>query len=134
MTKSKSFSEFVLNDLKTDDDIKEWINIGFQEFLQDNDLNAFVKALEYAVKAKDTISGISKKTGISRSNLYAIFNGEQKPQLTTALKIIKEIRFDCGRSSSKAFGHKVVERILSLLQNNDELTPEDIKYLVSKIN
>ena len=93
MTKSKSFSEFVLNDLKTDDDIKEWINIGFQEFLQDNDLNAFVKALEYAVKAKDTISGISKKTGISRSNLYAIFNGEQKPQLTTALKIIKELGY-----------------------------------------
>lgn len=47
--------------MKTDEDIKEWLNIGFQEFLQDNDLNAFVKALEYAVRAKDTISGISKK-------------------------------------------------------------------------
>ena len=42
---------------------------------------------------KDTISGISKKTGISRSNLYAIFNGEQQPQLTTALKIIKELGY-----------------------------------------
>ena len=34
-----------------------------------------------------------KKTGISRSNLYAIFNGEQQPQLTTALKIIKELGY-----------------------------------------
>ena len=68
MTKSKSFNKYILDDLKTDDDIKEWINIGFQEFLQDNDLNAFVKALEYAVRAKDSILGISKKTGISRSN------------------------------------------------------------------
>ena len=93
MTKSKSFNEYVLNDLKTDDDIKQWINIGFAEFLQDNDLNAFVKALEYAVRAKDSISGISKKTGISRSNLYAIFNGEQQPQLSTALKIIKELGY-----------------------------------------
>ena len=33
MTKSKSFNEYILNDLKTDEDIKEWINIGFQEFL-----------------------------------------------------------------------------------------------------
>ena len=74
-------------------DIKEWINIGFEEFLQDNDLNAFVKALEYAVRAKDSISGISKKTGISRSNLYAIFNGEQQPQLSTTLKIIKELGY-----------------------------------------
>ena len=93
MNNSKSFSEYILKDLKTDEDIKEWLNIGFQEFLQNNDLNAFVKALEYAVRAKDTISGISKKTGISRSNLYAIFNGEQQPQLTTALKIIKELGY-----------------------------------------
>ena len=57
----KYFSEYILKDLKTDEDIKEWLNIGFQKFLQDNDLNAFVKALEYAVRAKDKISGISKK-------------------------------------------------------------------------
>ena len=37
--------------------------------------------------------GMSKKTGISRSNLYAIFKGEQKPQLSTALKIIKELGY-----------------------------------------
>ena len=93
MTKSKPFNEYILKDLKTDEDIKQWINIGFEEFLQDNDLNAFVKALEYAVRAKDSISGMSKKTGISRSNLYAIFNGEQQPQLSTALKIIKELGY-----------------------------------------
>lgn len=59
MTKSQSFNEYILNDLKTDEDIKEWINIGFEEFLQENDLNSFVKALEYAVRAKDSILGMS---------------------------------------------------------------------------
>lgn len=93
MNKTGSFNDYILSDLKTDDDIKEWLNIGFEEFLKDNDLNAFIKALEYAVRAKDTIMGISKKTGISRSNLYAIFKGEQKPQLSTALKIIKELGY-----------------------------------------
>ncbi len=93
MNNTGSFNDYILSDLKTDDDIKEWLNIGFEEFLKDNDLNAFIKALEYAVKAKDTIMGMSKKTGISRSNLYAIFKGEQKPQLSTALKIIKELGY-----------------------------------------
>lgn len=93
MKKTGSLNEYILNDLKTDEDIKEWINIGFEEFLQNNDLNAFIKALEYAVRAKDSILGMSKKTGISRSNLYAIFNGEQQPQLSTALKIIKELGY-----------------------------------------
>ena len=93
MNNAGSFNDYILSDLKTDDDIKEWLNIGFEEFLKDNDLNAFIKALEYAVKAKDTIMGMSKKTGISRSNLYAVFKGEQKPQLSTALKIIKELGY-----------------------------------------
>lgn len=93
MKNTGKFSEYVLKDLKTDEDIKEWINIGFEEFLSDGDLNALVKALEYAVRAKDSILEMSKKTGISRSNLYAIFNGEQQPQLSTALKIIKELGY-----------------------------------------
>ena len=93
MKNTGKFNEYILRDLKTDEDIKEWINIGFEEFLQDIDLNAFVKALEYAVRAKDSILGMSRKTGISRSILYAIFNGEQQPQLSTALKIIKELGY-----------------------------------------
>lgn len=93
MKHTGSINEYILEDLKTDEDIKEWINIGFENFIHDNDINAFVKALEYAVRAKDSILGISKKTGISRSNLYAIFNGEQQPQLSTAVKIIKELGY-----------------------------------------
>ena len=93
MNNTGSFNEYILNDLKTDADIKEWINIGFEEFLADNDLNSFVKALEYAVRAKDSITEKKKKTGISRSNLYAIFSGQQQPQLSTTLKILKELGF-----------------------------------------
>ncbi len=56
------------------------------------------------------------------------------PAIFSALKIIKEIRFDCGWSNHKTFSHKVIERILSFIQNTDELSSEDIKYLISKIN
>ena len=86
---------------------------------------AEVRKILFSNQADFMIRNLLRKAFIPKSVFPAIFS---------ALKIIKEIRFDCGRSSSKAFGHKVVERILSLLQNNDELTPEDIKYLVSKIN
>lgn len=56
------------------------------------------------------------------------------PAIFSVLKIIREIRFDCGRSNRKTFGHKVIERTLSFIQNTDELSSEDIKYLISKIN
>lgn len=83
----------ILETLTTEEDIKEWLSVTMEEFIEDGDMNAFVRSLEYAIKAKDSISGISKKTGISRSNLYAIFKGEVSPQFTTVAKILKELGY-----------------------------------------
>ena len=56
------------------------------------------------------------------------------PAIFSALKIINEIKFDCETPSRKDFGHKVIERILSLIRNNEDLNNDDINYLLSKIN
>ena len=85
-TKDFNISEIIENELKTEDSIKEWLSLNLEAYLNDGDLNAFVRALEYVVRAKDNISNLSKKTGISRSNLYAIFKGEVTPQFDTVLK------------------------------------------------
>lgn len=88
-----TLDKLILKDLKTDDDIKEWLAVSLEEYSEDNDFNAFFRSLEYAIKAKDSISGISKKTGISRSNLYKIFQGEVQPQMNTVIKILKELGY-----------------------------------------
>lgn len=92
-TKDFDLSGMIENELKSEDDIKEWLSLNLDEYLQDGDLNAFVRALEYVVRVKDNISNISRKTGISRSNLYAIFNGEVTPQFDTVLKLLKELGY-----------------------------------------
>ncbi len=86
---------------------------------------AEVRKILFNTKADFMIRNLLRKAFIPKSVFPAIFS---------ALKIISEIRFDCGRSNRKAFGHKVVERILSLTQDPNELSPDDIKYLISKIN
>lgn len=86
-------SEMIENELKTEDDIKEWLSLNLEEYLQDGNLNAFVRSLEYVVRAKSNISNLSQKTGISRSNLYAIFKGEVTPQFDTVLKVLKELGY-----------------------------------------
>ena len=92
-TKDFDLSKIIESELKTEDDIKEWLSLNLDEYLQDGDLNAFVRALEYVVRVKDNISNISRKTGISRSNLYAIFNGDVTPQFDTVLKLLKELGY-----------------------------------------
>ncbi|MBQ7285663.1 MAG: DUF2336 domain-containing protein [Alphaproteobacteria bacterium] len=71
------------------------------------------------------IRNLLRKAFIPKSMFPAVFS---------ALKIIREIKFDCCRTDRKTFGHKVIERILSYAPNNEELSEEDIRYLVSKIN
>lgn len=88
-----NISEIIEQELKTEDDIKEWLSMNLEAYLDDGNLNAFVRSLEYVVRAKDTISNLSKKTGISRSNLYAIFKGEVTPQFDTVLKVLKELGY-----------------------------------------
>ena len=92
-TKDFDLSKIIESELKTEEDIKEWLSLNLDEYLQDGDLNAFVRALEYVVRVKDNISNISRKTGISRSNLYAIFNGDVTPQFDTVLKLLKELGY-----------------------------------------
>ena len=89
-TKAFELSKLIDNELKTEEDIKEWLSLNLAEYLEDGNLNAFVRSLEYVVRAKDNISNLSRKTGISRSNLYAIFRGEVTPQFDTVLKMLKD--------------------------------------------
>lgn len=86
-------SVIIEDELKTEEDIKEWLSLNLEAYLEDGNLNAFVRSLEYVVRAKDNISNLSKKTGISRSNLYAIFKGEVTPQFDTVLKVLKELGY-----------------------------------------
>ena len=91
--KDFAISEIIENELKTEEDIKEWLSLNLEAYLEDGNLNAFVRSLEYVVRTKDNISNLSKKTGISRSNLYAIFKGEVTPQFDTVLKVLKELGY-----------------------------------------
>ena len=91
--KDFNLSEQIEQELKTEDDIKEWLSLNLEAYLEDGNLNAFVRSREYVVRAKDNISSLSKKTGISRSNLYAIFKGEVTPQFDTVLKVLKELGY-----------------------------------------
>lgn len=56
------------------------------------------------------------------------------PAVFSALNVIKDIRFDLKNNSNQTFTHKVIERILSYGNAEEELDPRDIEYLISKIN
>lgn len=86
--------EFLINDLKSDEEIKLFLNANLKDYLEDGDFNSFYRALEIAIKAKDTVSDFAQKTGISRSHLYSIFKSEKEPKFSTIAKIFQELGFE----------------------------------------
>ena len=56
------------------------------------------------------------------------------PAVFSALKVVKDIRFDYKKNDRKDFAHKVIERILSYGSAGEDLNEEDVNYLISKIS
>lgn len=84
-----------------------------------------VRKILFTSSADFMIRNLLRKAFIPKTLFPAVFS---------ALKVIKEIKFDCQKSNRRSFVHKVIERILTYTPNNEELSDEDIRYLVSKIS
>lgn len=59
---------------------------------------------------------------------------EMFPAVFSALNVIHDIHFDCGKTTKETFVHKVIERILTIGNADEELSENDINYLISKIS
>ncbi|MBQ8168384.1 putative addiction module antidote protein [bacterium] len=85
---------YIVKDLKSDEDIKLYLNTSLKEYLEDGDFNSFYRSLEIVIKAKNTIAGFAQKIGMSRSNLYSIFKAEKEPKFSTIIKIFHELGYE----------------------------------------
>lgn len=85
---------YLVNDLKSDEDIKLYLNASLKDYLDDGDFNSFYRALEMVIKAKDTVSGFAKKVGMSRTHLYSLFKNEKEPKFSTIAKIFQELGYE----------------------------------------
>ena len=79
--------------LKSPDDIKEYLNAALELYIEEGDFNAFYNSLEYVIKAQGNLSEFAKKAGVSRANLYNIFQSKKEPKIQTVAKILKELGF-----------------------------------------
>ena len=85
---------YLVNDLKSEEDIKLYLNASLKDYLEDGDFNSFYRALEIVIKTKDSVSNFAKKIGISRTHLYSLFKSEKEPKFSTVIKIFKELGYE----------------------------------------
>ena len=83
-----------------------------------------VRKILFNSQADFMIRNLLRKAFIPKSMFPAVFS---------ALNIIRDMKFDCGKNAKDTFVHKVIERILSVSNADEELSESDINYLISKI-
>lgn len=83
--------EYLKNDLELQ---KEYINELLNEYLKDNNADAFLSALKPLIQLHGSISEFAKKSGINRTYFYKLFKKQVKPEFPTIVLIIKNLGFD----------------------------------------
>lgn len=83
--------EYLKNDLELQ---KEYINELLNEYLKDNNADAFLSALKPLIQLHGSISEFAEKSGINRTYFYKLFKKQVKPEFPTIVLIIKNLGFD----------------------------------------
>jgi len=94
-----SFDDDMIERLQDANFQKGWLELTLSEFLEDGDVNAFIRCLTYVLKARvkangrGTISKLAKELNLDRSNLSEIVNGTKQPKLETAFKLLNGLGY-----------------------------------------
>lgn len=88
---SGTLDELFCKTFNSTEDLKEYLQYAFEEYLEDGDFNVFYRSLELVIKSRDTMTGFARKVDLSKMGLYNIVKGKKEPKITTLAKILKEL-------------------------------------------
>lgn len=89
----REFQDYIIEKLKDSEYAEAYLNASLEAYMEDNDINSLLLALEYLTRANYSIKGLAKQAGISRQHLYRIFDNESTPNFNTIITIIKSLGF-----------------------------------------
>ena len=89
------FDEHMIQELQDPEYEQGWLEITLQDFLEDGDVDTFIRCLTYVVRARGRgeITRLSKDLKLNRANISDIVNGKTKPHLDTALKLLNGLGY-----------------------------------------
>ena len=92
----RTFDEDMMIQLQDPEFEAGWIELTLQEFLEDGNINTFIRCLTYVVKARGRgeVTRLAEASSIDRSNLSEILNRKVTPRIDTALKLIRGLGYE----------------------------------------
>lgn len=88
-------TDYLKNDIELQ---REYLSELLNEYLKDNNAEAFLTALKPLIKLNGSITEFAKKSGINRTYFYKLFRKEVVPEFPTIVLIIKNLGFNIDLS------------------------------------
>ena len=95
MANSVSHEDFMQEQLQDKDFQRVYLETSLEEFAHDGNINAFIRSLQYVVKARGhgAVSSLARELKMDRSNLSDILNGKVQPKISTTLRLINGLGY-----------------------------------------
>jgi probable addiction module antidote protein len=88
--------DYMMEYLQDKEKQRVWLETNLEEFVKDGNIDAFIRSLEYVIKARGrgAITALAKDLGMDRSNLSEILNRKKTPRIDTIFKLINGLGYD----------------------------------------
>ena len=99
LEKAPNWEDEQIKHLQDPDYQRSWLELTLNEFLEEGNIETFIRCLTYVVKARIKSSGrgeisrLARELNIDRSNLSEIVNGNKQPRLETAFKLLNGLGY-----------------------------------------
>ena len=98
LEKTPGFDDDIIERLQDPKFESGWLELTLQEFLEDGNVDTFIRCLTYIVKARGRgeVSRLANASNVDRSNLSDVLNGKSTLRIDTALKLIRGLGYECN--------------------------------------
>ena len=99
LEKAPNWEDEQIKHLQDPDYQRSWLELTLNEFLEDGNIETFIRCLTYVVKARIKSSGrgeisrLARELNIDRSNLSEIVNGNKQTRLETAINLLNGLGY-----------------------------------------
>lgn len=90
---TSSYEEWLIESLQDKKEATVFLEVAFEEFQKDSDIEALLLALRHVAEAQGGISQLSRKTRLNRESLYKTLSKKGNPRLQTFGVVLKGLGF-----------------------------------------
>ncbi|MCH8293383.1 putative addiction module antidote protein [Candidatus Poribacteria bacterium] len=93
MSKYRKYEDALKERLADPEYAKDFLDVSLEEYEQDGNKEAFLRALRYVAEAQGGLTKLSTQTNLNRQDLYKALSEEGNPRLETIGAVLHALGF-----------------------------------------